>query len=69
MYQHHHVSRYLDQILMSILHESPYRIQYLKNSQETSYEVHFSKSQPGLVNGSPLESTDCMDTTWIVLQK
>ncbi|GGG16568.1 helix-turn-helix transcriptional regulator [Paenibacillus aceti] len=43
MYQHHHVSRYLDQILMSILHESPCRIQYLKNSQETIYEVQFFK--------------------------
>lgn len=43
MYQHHHVSRYLDQILMSILHESPCRIQYLKNSQETSYVVQFFK--------------------------
>lgn len=43
MSQHHHVSRYLDQILMSILHESPCRIQYLKNSQETSYEVQFFK--------------------------
>ncbi|WMT41264.1 YafY family protein [Paenibacillus sp. D2_2] len=43
MYQHHHVSRYLDRILMSILNERPCRIQYLKNSQETSYEVQFFK--------------------------
>jgi predicted DNA-binding transcriptional regulator YafY len=43
MYQHHHVSRYLDQILMSILNESTCKIQYLKNSQETSYGVQFFK--------------------------
>ncbi|WP_240431937.1 WYL domain-containing protein [Paenibacillus aceti] len=43
MYQHHHVSRYLDRILMSILNESPCRIHYSKNSQDTSYEVQFFK--------------------------
>ncbi|MGZ9586489.1 helix-turn-helix transcriptional regulator [Paenibacillus marinisediminis] len=43
MYPHHHVSRFLDKILKSILNESSCRIQYVKNDQETSYHVQFFK--------------------------
>ncbi|MCJ8011024.1 YafY family transcriptional regulator [Paenibacillus sp. KQZ6P-2] len=43
MYQHHHVSRFLDKILKSILNESSCRIQYAKNNQEKSYHVQFFK--------------------------
>ncbi|WP_028544390.1 helix-turn-helix transcriptional regulator [Paenibacillus taiwanensis] len=43
VYQHHHVSRYLDKILKSILNESNCKIQYVKNNQTTSYHVQFFK--------------------------
>ncbi|MBE9915690.1 YafY family transcriptional regulator [Paenibacillus donghaensis] len=43
MYPHHHVSRFLDKILKSILNESSCRIQYAKNNQEKSYQVQFFK--------------------------
>lgn len=41
IYQHHHVSRFLDKILKSILNESCCKIQYEKNNQERSYYVQF----------------------------
>lgn len=43
MYQHHHVSRFLDKILKSILNESSCRIQYAKDNQEQRYQVQFFK--------------------------
>ncbi|MDK8183357.1 YafY family protein [Paenibacillus sp. UMB4589-SE434] len=43
VYQHQHVSRYLDNILKSILNESHCKIQYVKNNQTTSYHVQFFK--------------------------
>ncbi|AZK45366.1 helix-turn-helix transcriptional regulator [Paenibacillus lentus] len=43
MYPHSHVSRFLDRIMHSILHESSCKIQYLKNKQTTSYDVQFFK--------------------------
>ncbi|MED5017769.1 YafY family protein [Paenibacillus chibensis] len=43
MYPHHHVSRFLDQILKSILHESSCTIQYAKNNHEKRYHVQFFK--------------------------
>lgn len=43
IYEHPHVSRYLDQILKSILHESSCMIQYRKNKQTKSYHVQFFK--------------------------
>lgn len=43
MYQHHHVSRFLDKFLKSILNESSCRIQYAKDNQEKSYHVQFFK--------------------------
>ncbi|MDU5141238.1 MAG: WYL domain-containing protein [Paenibacillus dendritiformis] len=42
-YQHHHVSRFLDKILKSILHESTCKIQYEKNKRTKSYQVQFFK--------------------------
>ncbi|PNQ78834.1 YafY family protein [Paenibacillus sp. F4] len=43
IYQHNHVSRFLDKILTSILNESNCKIQYLKNNQKKSYHVQFFK--------------------------
>ncbi|KKO55387.1 helix-turn-helix transcriptional regulator [Paenibacillus sp. DMB20] len=43
MYQHHHVSRFLDKILKSILNENNCKIQYVKNHQKKSYHVQFFK--------------------------
>ncbi|GAB6991831.1 helix-turn-helix transcriptional regulator [Paenibacillus pini] len=43
VYQHHHVSRFLDKILNSILNEQDCQIQYLKNTQNKSYHVQFFK--------------------------
>ncbi|MDP1510074.1 YafY family protein [Paenibacillus sp. CMAA1739] len=43
MYQHHHVSRYLDKILTSILNETYCKIQYSKNNRNKSYHVQFFK--------------------------
>ncbi|WP_342415081.1 WYL domain-containing protein [Paenibacillus sp. FSL R10-2782] len=43
IYQHHNRSRFLDQILKSILNESNCKIQYLKNNQKKSYHVQFFK--------------------------
>ncbi|MCY9517413.1 helix-turn-helix transcriptional regulator [Paenibacillus apiarius] len=43
IYQHHHVSRFLDKILKSILIESTCKIQYEKNKQKKSYHVQFFK--------------------------
>ncbi|WP_226000799.1 helix-turn-helix transcriptional regulator [Paenibacillus sp. BJ-4] len=43
IYQHNNVSRFLDQILKSILNESNCKIQYLKNSQKKSYHIQFFK--------------------------
>lgn len=43
IYQHHHVSQFLDQILKSILNESSCKIQYVKNHQKKSYPVQFFK--------------------------
>lgn len=40
---HHHVSRYLDQILQSILNEKVCSIRYSKNNRETSRRVQFFK--------------------------
>ncbi|MFL1675082.1 helix-turn-helix transcriptional regulator [Paenibacillus dendritiformis] len=42
-YQHHHVSRFLDNILKSILHESTCKLQYVKNNEKKSYQVQFFK--------------------------
>lgn len=42
-YQHHHVSRFLDKILKSILHERSCKIQYVKNNRQKSYHVQFFK--------------------------
>ncbi|KTD83193.1 helix-turn-helix transcriptional regulator [Paenibacillus etheri] len=41
MYQHKHVSRFLDKILASILNESACNIEYTKNRQTKSYLVQF----------------------------
>jgi len=41
--QHNNVSRFLDTILKSILHESSCKIQYLKNNEQKSYHVQFFK--------------------------
>ncbi|MGQ3480655.1 helix-turn-helix transcriptional regulator [Paenibacillus sp. TY11] len=43
IYQHNHVSRFLDKILTSILNGSNCKIQYLKNNQKKSYHVQFFK--------------------------
>lgn len=43
MYPHHYASRFLDQILKSILTESSCNIQYSKNNQFKSYQVQFFK--------------------------
>ncbi|MGM1049033.1 MAG: helix-turn-helix transcriptional regulator [Bacillota bacterium] len=43
IYQHHHVSRFLDKILKSTLNESNCKIQYVKNNQKKSYHVQFFK--------------------------
>ncbi|NEU27453.1 YafY family transcriptional regulator [Paenibacillus polymyxa] len=43
IYQHHHVSRYLDKILTSILNETYCKIQYSKNNRNKSYHVQFFK--------------------------
>ncbi|USG66553.1 YafY family transcriptional regulator [Brevibacillus ruminantium] len=43
VYQHHHVSRYLDKILESILHERNCKIEYTKNNQIKSYHIQFFK--------------------------
>ena len=40
---HHHESRFLDQILQSILNESSCTIQYSKGDEKTSYTVQFFK--------------------------
>ncbi|MDM5233262.1 helix-turn-helix transcriptional regulator [Lysinibacillus pakistanensis] len=41
--QHKNVSRYLDKILKSILHECSCKIHYLKNNQQKSFQVQFFK--------------------------
>ncbi|ETT53964.1 MULTISPECIES: helix-turn-helix transcriptional regulator [Paenibacillus] len=41
MYQHKHVSRFLDKILASILNESACNIEYTKENQTKSYPVQF----------------------------
>ncbi|MGG4218120.1 YafY family protein [Paenibacillus jamilae] len=41
IYQHHHISRYLDKILTSILNERYCKIQYSKNNHNKSYHVQF----------------------------
>ncbi|QNR68282.1 YafY family transcriptional regulator [Paenibacillus peoriae] len=43
IYQHNHVSRYLDKILTSILNESICKVKYVKNNQNKSYYVQFFK--------------------------
>lgn len=43
IYQHNHVSRYLDKILTSILNESTCKVKYVKNNQNKSYYVQFFK--------------------------
>ncbi|KAE8559045.1 helix-turn-helix transcriptional regulator, partial [Paenibacillus polymyxa] len=43
IYQHNHVSRYLDKILTSVLNETYCKIQYSKNNQNKSYHVQFFK--------------------------
>ncbi|MBY0020948.1 YafY family transcriptional regulator [Paenibacillus polymyxa] len=43
IYQHNHVSRYLDKILTSVLNETYCTIQYSKNNQNKSYHVQFFK--------------------------
>ncbi|WCM62202.1 helix-turn-helix transcriptional regulator [Paenibacillus polymyxa] len=43
VYQHNHVSRYLDKILTSILNESTCKVNYVKNNQKKSYYVQFFK--------------------------
>ncbi|KAF6626618.1 YafY family transcriptional regulator [Paenibacillus sp. EKM208P] len=43
IYQHNHVSRYLDKILTSILNESICKVKYVKNNQKKSYYVQFFK--------------------------
>ncbi|MCG7409568.1 YafY family transcriptional regulator [Paenibacillus sp. ACRRX] len=43
VYQHQYVSRFLDNILKSILNESHCKIQYVKNNQTKSYPVQFFK--------------------------
>ncbi|KKD55238.1 MULTISPECIES: helix-turn-helix transcriptional regulator [Paenibacillus] len=43
IYQHNHISRYLDKILTSILNETYCKIQYSKNNQNKSYHVQFFK--------------------------
>ncbi|MCV9949655.1 helix-turn-helix transcriptional regulator [Paenibacillus sp. BT-177] len=43
IYQHNHVSLYLDKILTSILNETYCKIQYSKNNQNKSYHVQFFK--------------------------
>ncbi len=40
---HKNVSRFLDKILKSILHESSCKIQYLKNNEKKNYYVQFFK--------------------------
>ncbi|MDG0872338.1 WYL domain-containing protein [Paenibacillus thiaminolyticus] len=42
-HQQHHVSRFLDKILKSILNESTCKIQYVKNDQKKSCHVQFFK--------------------------
>lgn len=55
IYQHHNRSRFLDQILKSILNESNCKIQYLKNNQKKVTMFNFSKFPLSLVNGMLLE--------------
>ncbi|MGG4502527.1 helix-turn-helix transcriptional regulator [Paenibacillus polymyxa] len=43
IYQHNHISRYLDKILTSVLNETYCKIQYSKNNQNKSYHVQFFK--------------------------
>ncbi|WDM22929.1 helix-turn-helix transcriptional regulator [Paenibacillus polymyxa] len=43
IYQHNHVSRYLDKILTSILNESTCKVKYVKNNQKKSYYIQFFK--------------------------
>lgn len=43
MYQHNHVSLFLDKILASILNERVCNIEYIKNKQKKSYHVQFFK--------------------------
>ncbi|WP_311081538.1 YafY family protein [Paenibacillus polymyxa] len=43
IYQHNHVSCYLDKILTSILNESTCKVKYVKNNQKKSYYVQFFK--------------------------
>lgn len=43
IYQHNHISRYLDKILTSILNETYCKIQYSKNNQNKSYHVQIFK--------------------------
>lgn len=43
IYQHNHVSRYLDKILTSILNENTCKVKYVKNNQNKSYYVQFFK--------------------------
>ncbi|QDA26135.1 helix-turn-helix transcriptional regulator [Paenibacillus polymyxa] len=43
VYQHNHVSLYLDKILTSVLNETYCKIQYSKNNQNKSYHVQFFK--------------------------
>ncbi|WP_025721237.1 helix-turn-helix transcriptional regulator [Paenibacillus polymyxa] len=43
IYQHNHVSRYLDKILTSILNESTCKVKYVKNNRKKSYYIQFFK--------------------------
>ncbi|MGO4949891.1 MULTISPECIES: helix-turn-helix transcriptional regulator [Paenibacillus] len=43
IYQHNHVSRYLDKILTSILNESTCKVKYVKNNHNKSYYIQFFK--------------------------
>lgn len=51
VYQHTHVSRYLDKILTSILNESTCKVKYVKNNQKKVTIFNFSKFPLSLVNG------------------
>lgn len=55
IYQHNHVSRYLDKILTSILNESTCKVKYVKNNQKKVTMFNFSKFPLSLVNGMLLE--------------
>ncbi len=43
IYPHNHVIHFLDKIIKSILNESGFKIQYLKNNQQKSYHIQFFK--------------------------